>query len=291
MKHVLSVLTLLTVLITSGSAQDTVQVKTGWNIIGSMKAGVVPEVLKTIPDSIITGSFFGYDPGVGYQSKDTLVKGFGYWVKVKSDGIIIFNTTPAIDPCKSKAFIYQGKLYNTVKIGNQCWMAENMNVGLMIDSLQNAADNDTIEKYCYRNDPANCGLYGGLYQWNEAMQYTTAPGTQGICPAGWHIPTYAEFQTFSSAVGGDGNALKAAGQGTGGGAGTNMSGFSALLAGYKYSLDGFFNDLGSLAYFWSSSEYNATNASTLVLYVYDSSIYLLEYPYKTYGFSVRCLED
>jgi hypothetical protein len=253
MKHVLSVLTLLTVLIASVFAQDTVQVKAGWNIIGSVKDGAIPDVLSTDPDSLITSSFFGYAPGVGYESTDTLDKGFGYWVKVKSDGIIIFNTTPPVDSCKSKAFIHQGKFYNTVKIGDQCWMAENLDVGTIITGITNQTDNGTTEKYCFNNDPLNCALYGGLYQWNEAMQYVTTPGTQGICPTGWHIPTNAEYQTFSTAVGGDGNALKAVGQGTGGGAGTNTS--------------------------------------TLVLYVYDSSIYLLEYPYKTYGFSVRCLEE
>jgi hypothetical protein len=84
----------------------------------------------------------------------------------------------------------------------------------MVTGVTAQTANDTIEKYCYNDDPLNCALYGGLYQWNEAMQWSTTPGTQGICPPGWHIPTYAEFQTLSSSVGGDGNALKAIGQGT-----------------------------------------------------------------------------
>ena len=45
-------------------------------------------------------------------------------------------------------------------------------------------NNGIIEKYCYDNNPANCAIYGGLYQWNEMMQYTTQQGAQGICPNG-----------------------------------------------------------------------------------------------------------
>ena len=287
MKNVLSVLTLLAVLVSSVSAQDTVQVTAGWNLIGSVKEGAIPDVLSTLPDSIITSSFFGYTPGVGYESTDTLDNGLGYWVKVNADGIIIFNTAPPIDTCKPRAFTYQGKFYHTVKIGDQCWMAENLDVGTMVTGITNQTDNDTTEKYCYNNDPVNCALYGGLYQWNEAMQYVTTEGAQGICPPGWHIPTYAEFQTFRTAVGFDGNALKAVGQGTLGGAGTNTSGFSALLAGSRY---GGFGDLGYNAVFWSSTEHDAAYAGYLYLY-YDSGYILLYDVSKYNGFSVRCLED
>ena len=113
------------------------------------------------------------------------------------------------------------------------------------------ANNGILEKYCHNNDTANCETYGGLYQWPEAMQYGTTPGVQGICPPGWHIPTYAELQTLSATVGGDGSALKRQDQGSGGGQGTNESGFSALLAGYRSSSSGSFYNLGYYALFWS----------------------------------------
>jgi len=58
------------------------------------------------------------------------------------------------------------------------------------------ADTGTIEKYCYGDDEANCTTDGGFYQWDEAMQYTETEGTQGICPADWHIPTDAEQNTL-----------------------------------------------------------------------------------------------
>ena len=184
---------------------------------------------------------------------------------------------------------YQGKTYNTVQIASQCWLKENLDVGNRILGSADATDNGVIEKYCYGNILNNCTTYGGLYQWDETMQYVTTEGTQGICPTGWHIPKLSEFQTLSDAVGGDGNALKAIGQGTGGGAGTNTSGFSALLAGHR-NFNGTFSHLGIDTYFWSSTEFNATNAYYLSLYDIDSGIDL-KHLYKGYGFSVRCLKD
>ena len=113
---------------------------------------------------------------------------------------------------------YSGQIYNTVAIGDQCWLKENLNVGVMLDGSLDQSDNSTIEKYCNDNSDANCTTYGGLYQWNEAMQYSILEGSQGICPAGWHIPTLVDYNTLVTYVGGDGNALKEVGQGTGAGA-------------------------------------------------------------------------
>ncbi|MDP2207585.1 MAG: FISUMP domain-containing protein [Bacteroidota bacterium] len=185
---------------------------------------------------------------------------------------------------------YLGKTYNTVQIGSQCWLRENLDVGTRIDGNQNQTDNSTIEKYCYNNDPNNCNTYGGLYQWNEAMQYSTTEGARGICPSGWHIPTYAEFQTLSATVGGDGNALKEIGQGIGGGAGTNTSGFSALLSGYRDN-GGTFYHLGYGTTFWSSTEYDPDYAFAMHLYYSDRTIGVYGYAYGGYGFSVRCVKD
>jgi len=96
--------------------------------------------------------------------------------------------------CGSSNIQYQGQNYNTVKIASQCWLKENLNVGTIIQGKLNQKDNGKIEKYCYNNDPANCEKYGGLYQWDEAMQYTKKEKAQGICPDGWHIPTKVEFE-------------------------------------------------------------------------------------------------
>jgi uncharacterized protein (TIGR02145 family) len=267
--------------IAAQSGTDTIEVSTGWNLIGGLTTGYIPSIISTVPPGIITGSVFGYTPGSGYQAADTLKRGKGYWVKVSQNGIIIFGFA-----LNCGTVNYSGKIYSTVIIGTQCWLKENLDVGVMIPGSQNQNNTGTVEKYCYNNDPNNCYIYGGLYQWDEAMQYVTTEGTQGICPPGWHLPTIAELQTLSSTVNNDGNSLKAIGQGTGGGAGTNTSGFSALLAGRG----GGFYDLGYATYFWSSSEYNATDAYFLGL-GFDASYISLIPIFKFLGFSVRCLKN
>ncbi|MFI4955126.1 MAG: FISUMP domain-containing protein, partial [Gammaproteobacteria bacterium] len=87
-----------------------------------------------------------------------------------------------------------GKQYKTVCIGNQTWMAENLNY-------------DASGSVCYNNDPANCAIYGRLYDWNTIMQgalsSTSVPsGVQGVCPKGWHVPSKAEFDTLMMFLGG-----------------------------------------------------------------------------------------
>jgi uncharacterized protein (TIGR02145 family) len=91
---------------------------------------------------------------------------------------------------------YEGQTYNTILIGDQCWFKENLNVGTM----QGPSNNGIIDKYCYDNDPSNCTLYGGLYRWDEMMQYTNIQGARGICPPGWHIPTDTEWQNLTNYV-------------------------------------------------------------------------------------------
>jgi uncharacterized protein (TIGR02145 family) len=184
---------------------------------------------------------------------------------------------------------YGGKAYHTVQIGNQCWLKENLDVGTRINGSADQKNNGILEKYCYNDNLAYCAVYGGLYQWDEAMQYSTT-GTQGICPTGWHIPTGLEFQTLNTTVSNDGNALKAIGQGTGSGAGTNTSGFSALLAGDRSSEHGLFFWLGGYTYFWISTNYDATGAIYEYLY-YNDSVIAFQGIDKAEGFSVRCLKD
>ena len=183
---------------------------------------------------------------------------------------------------------YERKTYGTVLIGAQCWLKENLNVGSMLEgtSIQTTnsqTDNGIIEKYCYENDTANCSIYGGLYQWNEAMQYVTTSGAQGICPDGWHIPSYEEFQTLYTQVGGSANALKAIGNGTG----NNSSGFSALSAGYLHTM---FAELGTTGFIWSSTQINPAEAT--YLYMYAQNDFMSYYNnWNWYGVSVRCLKN
>ncbi len=207
-----------------------------------------------------------------------------------------------------------GKTYATVLIGTQCWMAENLNIGIRINSTQGGyqqQNNGTIEKYCYANNEANCDIYGGLYEWPEAMQYVTTEGAQGICPVGWHIPTDNEWKILEGTVDsqypvGDpewdgtgwrgldaGGNLKEEGTShwnspnTGA---TNSSGFTGLPGGYRSRYSGSFGHLGYYGYFWSSSQNDAFIAWLRYL-VYNSAYVYRHYYFKEYGFSVRCLKD
>lgn len=180
---------------------------------------------------------------------------------------------------------YEGKTYGTVLIGTQCWMKENLDVGTMINSSQNSSNNGIIEKYCHNNDPVKCTVYGGLYDWGETMQYVTSINARGICPEGWHIPKAADFQVLKTTVNNDGNALKEIAQGSGSGAGTNTSGFSALLAGGRWASN-FSEQLET--YYWQTDKYN------LCLYAFSPSIDLYNYGImygSGLGFSVRCIKD
>ena len=215
--------------------------------------------------------------------------GQGYLVKMLYDDILIY---PVVfgEPCPGIPTVaYEGRIYNTVLIGDRCWLKENLNVGTMINGNEEMTDNSLIEKYCYDNDIANCNEYGALYQWDEMMQYTTTQGVQGICPADWHIPTYNELQTLTVMVNFNGNSLKAVGQGTGNGAGTNTSGFSALLSGYRDS-NGYFTHLGSYTHFWSSTENYATHSFSMFVFDNNKKIWNSNSS-KENGYSIRCIKD
>jgi len=157
-----------------------------------------------------------------------------------------------------------GQEYSTVQIGDQCWMAENLNIGTLIDGTVEMTDNGAIEKYCYDNSESNCDIYGGLYQWNEMMQYTTIEGVQGICPDGWHLPSDEEWTILSDYLGGEniaGGKMKTTGTiqiGTGlwnspNTGATNSSGFSGLPGSHRES-DGSFGGIGEYCGCWSSTK-------------------------------------
>ena len=200
--------------------------------------------------------------------------------------------------------------YKTVTIGTQTWMAENLNFGTMINSTtstDNQTDNDIIEKYCYSNDGANCTTYGGLYQWDEMMQYVTTEGTQGVCPTGWHLPTDTEWKTLEMELGmtqsqADGTGKRGTDQGsqlagneplwTNGNLDQNgafgSSGFTALPGGDRFTSGSFVNQSID-AYFWSSSE-SGGNAWFRDLIYYSPKVYRYDFS-KSLGFSVRCVQD
>ena len=187
-----------------------------------------------------------------------------------------------------------GNTYGTVLVGTQCWMASNMKVGKQIDGTTEPSDNNKIEKWCYDDDKKNCDSDGDLYSWDEAMQYSSAEGAQGICPNGWHIPTDKEQYTLENYLkdpratcDADRNAHDCISAGTklqpGG-----VSGLDFPLAGIR-GTGGTFANLGTYACFWSSSQSGASawgrhlRSGFATVYRYLNS--------KANGCSVRCLKD
>jgi uncharacterized protein (TIGR02145 family) len=191
-----------------------------------------------------------------------------------------------------------GKDYKWIRIGKQVWMAQNLNIGLQIDGIKMQSNNGNTEKYCYNDLELNCNTYGGLYQWDEIMQYSKKEGTQGICPENWHIPADAEWTFLIEELGGKktsyestkelGNVhWKIVTKGI-----TNKSGLTVLPGGLRNedTSSNVFNNMRNEAYFWSSTEHDAKSAYAIGL----GSLFLETYKYsgtKSNGFSVRCIHD
>ena len=195
-----------------------------------------------------------------------------------------------------------GQVYKTVQIGEQVWMAENLNYDY---------NEGTAESYCYNNSADSCAKYGRLYLWSAAMDSAAVFGdagkgcgfswtcaadsltvVRGVCPAGWHLPSRAEFETLIAAVGGTYVAetvLKSTSGWTDDGNGTDSYGFSALPAGIRSS-GGAFSYAGNYAVFWGATEYSSFDAYYMNL-DYFSDYVCLGNSYKDLARSVRCLRD
>ena len=215
-----------------------------------------------------------------------------------------------------------GQTYKTVTIGDQVWMAENLNYAYTGVPYNYSGYTSDSTSWCYENDPANCAKYGRLYTWAAAMDSvgtwttngkgcgynkTCSPTypVRGVCPSGWHLPSKTEFETLFSAVGGvqdesyttrwngAGTALKSTsgwneyeGESSNG---TDAFGFSALPAGYRYYSGDYYHE-GYYADFWSSTEASSDYAYYMYLYYGHDGAGLDNFN-KYYGHSVRCLKD
>ena len=198
--------------------------------------------------------------------------------------------------CEDSIF-YSGQWYNTIQIGTQCWMAENLNAGTMIPGATGQSENGNLEKHCYNNIEDSCDVFGGLYQWREMMAYTTSPGGRGICPEEWHITTMAEWDSLIAFLGGNevaGGKLKATGArywdspNTGA---TNSSWFSAYGGGTYRPAGYFYFYLIRLAgIYWTSTSNDSYYVWRKDLGNTSATItpYLCEW---YHSFSVRCVKD
>jgi uncharacterized protein (TIGR02145 family) len=271
-----------------GDFRDTIPVRAGWNLVGGISTPAFSGTIRSVPAGIVKSKYFTFTASAGYVPSDTLRPGAGYMVKVSSPGLLIL--TSLNTPCPGVAPVpYGGRTYHGVQIADQCWMRENLNVGEVQWAGLDQTDNGVIEKYCWIDEDFNCNLYGALYQWDEAMEYATAPGSRGICPPGWHIPTHPEFNALDTVTLGNANQLKELREGSGGGAGTNVTGFSALLSGYRH-LDGTFSMLGFQTYYWTSSEHDAQTVPAFYLFYYYSDFFFYNIE-KGFGLNIRCLRD
>lgn len=207
-----------------------------------------------------------------------------------------------------------GKVYKTVKIGNQVWMAENLNYS---DSVKTPS---LLEhSWCFGNDEKKCDVAGRYYAWaavvdsvalatdlknpqdcGNGKSCTFLDKIQGICPNGWHLPDTTEWRTLFVATGDSSAACKILKSHIGWynygiiaddiGNGTNDVGFSAIPVGYRSVSEGFNETVGVDAFFWSATEYNMISNYKVVL---SSSV---KYAFfnqgdRSQGFPIRCVKD
>lgn len=174
-------------------------------------------------------------------------------------------------PVDCPDLVINGKTYQTVVIGKQCWMAENLN------EINHTLGNS----WCFNNDTNMCNTNGRLYEWDAAMEIANSIN-------GWHLPSNQDWTTLFNVYGGHGNAgnhLRMNG----------TSGFNAELDGYRHSSSGSFSDLNSNSYFWSSTQAAASIINpTLIPYAYDVGWSPNVQGFNTskhWGFSVRLVKD
>lgn len=288
------------------------------DFIADITVGVVPLTVDFSDQSLNNPTAWEWDFGDGYTSAEqnplhtyqdtgsftvqlTVSNCFGSDFEIKMGYISVENIGGTGEPCPGiPTFTYQGQIYNTVLIGFQCWMKENLNYAIG-------------NSWCYDDDPVNCNTYGRLYDWatimnGEASSNSVPSGVQGICPYGWHVPSDEEWKILEGTadtqygVGdsvwdefGDrghdvGKRLKSI-SGWEQNSGTDAFNFFALPGGFR-SRDGFgsFHHIMQYAYYWSSTSENDWFAWYRLLH-YDMDKGSRYGHHKEHGFSLRCVKD
>ena len=238
-----------------------------------------------------------------------------------SESFELLFTTPILDgqPCIGAPTLtdIDGNTYNTVRIGTQCWMKENLRTtkfangsGIQLGTTTNSY---VTYRYYPNNDENNVAVYGYLYNWKAVMgnaesSNANPSGVQGVCPAGWHVPSDAEWtqltdyvrnvnlylcsadadfiaKAFAASLDWNsstgtccvGNTLSA----------NNATDFSALPAGYY---DANYANFGNNTGLWSSTQYDASYARIRSLEYNSAEVGNIN-GHKSVGFSVRCIRD
>lgn len=202
-------------------------------------------------------------------------------------------TTPTI-----KCTDIDGNVYQTVTIGTQVWMAENLKVTKYRngDPIPNVTDSTTwyglsSGAYCnYNNNVSNASTYGILYNGNAVID------SRNIAPVGWHVATPTEWSTLANYLGGltiAGGKMKEAGTSHWNSPNTgadNISGFTGLPGGWRNGFDGSFQYLGSRGHWWVTNEPGSTGTYIGYL-VYNDGINYTNSVGGSFGLSVRCVKD
>jgi len=176
------------------------------------------------------------------------------------------------------------KTYNTYWRGNRCWMIQNLDYGTEASTALPQTDNCQPEKYCPASDPG-CTLYGGFYQWDEMMQYSSQEGSQGLCPPGWHVPSLNEWQMLIDDPANQGNSLA-------GGFLKDVP-FSPELEGMFYMNNTWKFLQGenfSSTMFWTSTLNSAFKAFARGLNIYNPSVSVYSSS-RLNAFPLRCVKD
>ena len=200
----------------------------------------------------------------------------------------------------------EGNVYQTVKIGNQVWMAKNLLTTKYNDdsAIPNVIDNTEWSAlktgaYCWANNDETTykPLYGALYNW-----YAVETGK--LCPTGWHVPSDNDYKTLEMSLGmsqdqANGTGLRGTDEGSKlksnngwslDGNGSNSSGFNALPAGYRYYGDGTTKGLGLITYFWTSDAIDDLLATFRRLDAEETEV-SRDGTHKEAGKSVRCIKN
>jgi uncharacterized protein (TIGR02145 family) len=193
-----------------------------------------------------------------------------------------------------------GNVYNTITIGTQTWMAENLKttkyrngdtIGTTIPEILNVSGEPTAKyQWAYQGNEGIAAVYGRLYTWNAITD------SRNVCPTEWHVPSDAEWTVLSNFLGGEniaGGKVKEAGTlhwappNTGA---TNESGFNALPGGIR-GIDGLFSYYSGYAGWWSSTEIGVNSAWYRNVVYNSDTLKRDNYCLRSNGFSVRCLKD
>ena len=220
-----------------------------------------------------------FTPSVAGTGLKTITYGYAnvYTCLATKTKTILVQPNPSFNCGNNLTDIRDNKVYPTIQIGSQCWMASNLDFGAVISDLLPQTDNCIAEKY-HQNS--------SFYQWDELVRYSPSAGAQGLCPPGWHIPTTAEWNTLLMVYNGPGMA--------GGPMKDTLlpNGFNSYQQGFLYLENtwAFTTGLDAGAMYWTSTASGVDRAVARGLNNYNPSVSM--YPsLRGNAFSVRCCRD